>query len=79
MKIKIMLTKCLIGILNLKIGKKDLEALEKQANESATALQSIAAKGEKLKTVGDNISNVGEGSACHSKAELLSGYQLYRT
>lgn len=39
--------------------EKDLEALEKQANESATALQSIGAKGEKLKTVGDNISNVG--------------------
>ena len=39
--------------------EKDLEALEKQANESATALQGIGAKGEKLKTVGDNISNVG--------------------
>ena len=39
--------------------EKDLEALEKQANESVTALQSIGAKGEKLKTVGDNISNVG--------------------
>ncbi|MGC2873074.1 phage tail tape measure protein [Ihubacter sp. mB4P-1] len=36
-----------------------LKSLEAQANQSATALQEIAAKGEKLKTVGDNISNVG--------------------
>jgi TP901 family phage tail tape measure protein len=39
--------------------ENDLKKLEEQANQSATALQSIAAKGEKLKTVGDNISNVG--------------------
>ena len=39
--------------------EQDLKKLEEQANQSATALQSIAAKGEKLKTVGDNISNVG--------------------
>lgn len=37
-----------------------LKLLEEQANQSATALQSIAAKGEKLKTVGDNITNVGK-------------------
>lgn len=37
-----------------------LRDLETQANQSATALQSIAAKGEKLKTVGDNITNVGK-------------------
>ena len=37
-----------------------LKALEEQAKSSATALQEIAAKGEKLKTVGDNITNVGK-------------------
>ena len=36
-----------------------LKSLEEQARQSGTALQEIAAKGEKLKTVGDNISNVG--------------------
>ncbi len=36
-----------------------LKSLEEQAKQSAKALQEIAAKGEKLKTVGDNISNVG--------------------
>ncbi len=36
-----------------------LKSLEEQAKSSATALQEIAAKGEKLKTAGDNISNVG--------------------
>lgn len=36
-----------------------LKSLESQANQSATALQNIAAKGEKLKTLGNNISNVG--------------------
>lgn len=35
-----------------------LKSLEEQAKSSATALQEIAAKGEKLKTVGDNITNV---------------------
>ena len=37
-----------------------LKSLEEQAKSSATALQEIAAKGEKLKTVGDNITNVGK-------------------
>lgn len=37
-----------------------LKSLEEQANQSATALQSIAAKGEKPKTAGDNITNVGK-------------------
>jgi TP901 family phage tail tape measure protein len=36
-----------------------LKDLEKAANESSVALQSIAAKGEQLKTVGSNISSVG--------------------
>lgn len=36
-----------------------LKSLEEQAKQSGTALQEIAAKGEKLKSVGDNISNVG--------------------
>ena len=39
---------------------EELKRLEEQAKQSSTALQEIAAKGEKLKTVGDNISNVGE-------------------
>ena len=39
--------------------EQKLKSLEEQANQSATALQNIAAKGEKLKTVGDNITNVG--------------------
>ena len=36
-----------------------LKDLEKQAGESETALQKIAATGEKLKSVGDNIANAG--------------------
>ncbi|MCM1267105.1 MAG: phage tail tape measure protein [Bacteroidales bacterium] len=37
-----------------------LKSLEEQAKQSGTALQEIAAKGEKLKTVGDNVTNVGK-------------------
>lgn len=37
----------------------DLEDLETQANHSADAIQNIADKGEKLKNIGDNVSNVG--------------------
>lgn len=37
-----------------------LRSLEEQAKSSATALQKIAAKGEKLKEVGDNVTNVGK-------------------
>ena len=37
-----------------------MRSLETQANQSATALQKIGATGEKLKTVGDNISSAGE-------------------
>ena len=37
-----------------------LKSLEEQANQSATTLQSITAKGEKLKTVGDNVTNIGK-------------------
>ena len=40
--------------------EQDLKKLEEQAKQSGIALQEIAAKGEKLKTVGDNISNVGQ-------------------
>ena len=40
--------------------EQDLKNLETQANQSATALQKIAATGDKLKTVGDNISSAGE-------------------
>ena len=40
--------------------EQKLKALEEQARQSGTALQEIAAKGEKLKTVGDNITNVGQ-------------------
>ena len=40
--------------------ENDLKKLEEQANQSATAVQKIAASGEKLKTVGDNISNAGQ-------------------
>ena len=40
--------------------EQDLKKLETAANQSATAVQKIAAKGEKLKIVGDNISNVGQ-------------------
>lgn len=39
--------------------EQKLKSLEEQAKASGTALQEIAAKGEKLKTVGDNISNAG--------------------
>lgn len=40
--------------------EQKLKSLEEQAKASGTALQDIAAKGEKLKTVGDNITNVGK-------------------
>ncbi len=40
--------------------EQELKKLETAANQSATAVQKIAAKGEKLKTLGDNISNVGQ-------------------
>ena len=38
----------------------ELKRLEEQAKQSNTAVQEIAAKGEKLKTMGDNVSSVGE-------------------
>lgn len=37
-----------------------MKKLETQANQSATAMQKIAATGEKLKTTGENISNAGQ-------------------
>lgn len=40
--------------------EQDLKNLETQANQSATAVQKIAVTGEKLKTVGDNISSAGQ-------------------
>lgn len=40
--------------------EQDLKNLETQANQSATAVQKIAASGEKLKTVGNNISSAGQ-------------------
>ena len=38
--------------------EQKLKSLEEQAKQSGTALQEIAAKGEKLKTVGDNVTNM---------------------
>ena len=40
--------------------EQELKRLEEQANQSATAMQKIAAAGEKWKTVGDNISSAGQ-------------------
>lgn len=40
--------------------EQELKRLEDQAKESGAALQEIAAKGEKLKDVGDTVSGVGE-------------------
>ena len=40
--------------------EQKLKSLEEQAKQSGTALQEIAAKGEKLKTVGDNVTEVGK-------------------
>ncbi|MBR1707988.1 MAG: phage tail tape measure protein [Clostridia bacterium] len=40
--------------------ENDLKKLEEQANQSATAMQKIAADGEKLKTMGDNVTDVGK-------------------
>ena len=40
--------------------EQDLKKLEEQAKQSDAALQKIAANGEKLKTVGDNISSAGQ-------------------
>ena len=39
--------------------EQKLKSLEEQAKQSGTALLEIAAKGEKLKTVGENVTNVG--------------------
>jgi len=40
--------------------ENELRRLEDVANQSATAMQKIAASGEKLKGIGDNISSVGQ-------------------
>ncbi|MCR4629559.1 MAG: phage tail tape measure protein [Clostridium sp.] len=40
--------------------ENNLKSLEVQANQSATAIQKIAADGEKLKTMGDNVTEVGK-------------------
>lgn len=40
--------------------ENNLRDLERQAGQSAVALQKIAATGEKLKTIGDNISSAGQ-------------------
>ena len=40
--------------------EQELKKLEEQAKQSDAALQKIAANGEKLKTVGDNISSAGQ-------------------
>ena len=42
------------------VTEQDLKNLETQANQSATAVQKIAASGEKLKTVYNNISSAGQ-------------------
>ena len=39
---------------------EELRRLEEQAKQSSTAVQEIAAKGEKLKTMGDNVTDVGK-------------------
>ena len=39
---------------------EELKRLEEQAKQAGTAVQEIAAKGEKLKDIGNNISGVGE-------------------
>ena len=55
--------------------EQKLKALEEQARQSGTALQEIAAKGEKLKTVGDNVTNVGAADfdSAMSKVAAVSG------
>lgn len=40
--------------------EQKLKSLEEQAKQSGTALQEIAAKGEKLKDIGDNVTEVGK-------------------
>lgn len=40
--------------------ENELKRLEEQANQSATAIQKIAATGEKLQTIGDNITSAGQ-------------------
>lgn len=40
--------------------ENELKRLEAQANESSTALQKIAAHGEKLKSMGDAVTGVGQ-------------------
>ena len=50
-----------------------LKTLEEQANKSATALQKIAATGDKLKSVGNSITGVGKALAPVSAAAAAAG------
>ncbi|WNX86041.1 phage tail tape measure protein [Agathobaculum sp. NTUH-O15-33] len=52
--------------------ERNLEDLERAANESSVALQSVAAKGEQLKTVGSNISSVGTSLSKNVTAPIIA-------
>ena len=62
-----------------------LKTLEEQANKSATALQKIAATGDKLKSVGNSITGVGKALAPVSAAGAVgvktadTGDGIYRS
>ena len=59
--------------------EQKLKGLEEQAKKSGVALQEIAAKGEKLKTVGDNITNAGKAFMPISAAVTGLGVAAVKT
>ena len=59
--------------------ENELKRLEEQAKEAGVALQEIAAKGEKLKTVGENITGVGEKFMPATAAVLGLGTAAVKT
>jgi len=52
--------------------EQKLKDLETAANQSATALQKIAATGDKLKSVGDSVSSVGKSLTTHVTLPLAA-------
>jgi len=52
--------------------EQKLKDLETAANQSATALQKIAATGDKLKSVGDSVSGVGKSLTTHVTLPLAA-------
>lgn len=59
--------------------ENELRRLEDAANQSATVMQKIAASGEKLKGIGDNISSVGQKFLPVTRAVTALGAAAVKT